>query len=87
MEWNGEPVYDWQIDGVKFTCTACGACCKGEGFAFLNEDDLQRLADHLGISTQQAAKRHCEPVLVDFDDGDQLAYLVLRKTDDNACIF
>ena len=33
-----------------FTCTVCGECCRDDQKVWLNPVDLERLADHLGVS-------------------------------------
>ena len=39
----------WFKDGLRFTCTGCGDCCSGApGFVWVSEEDIERLANHLG---------------------------------------
>lgn len=41
----------WYKDGLKFSCTGCGKCCTGpSGFVFVNEEEMQGMADSLKIS-------------------------------------
>jgi|GEM_PF-231899 len=77
---------DWKTEGVTFTCTACGACCKGEGFVYLFPDDLDRLESHLKLSRQDVVDKYTMPIEIYFDDEELFPYLVLRKNED-VCIF
>lgn len=48
-------------DGIRFSCTRTGKCCKSRGkyqYVYLCLDDRRRLAAHLGISTLKFTKRH-----------------------------
>src|SRR5438067_912299 len=39
----------WYEDGLRFTCTRCGACCTGEpGHVWVSDDDLAAIAGFLG---------------------------------------
>jgi Fe-S-cluster containining protein len=35
---------------ILFECRNCGECCKGEGYALVTHEDLQRIADFFGKS-------------------------------------
>lgn len=66
----------WYKDGLKFECTQCGACCSGEpGYVFVNDEEIQSLADHLGMDVVQFEKKFVRKVgtmksLVEYPDGD-----------------
>ena len=77
----------WRTEGLVFTCQACGACCIGDGFAYLCPDDVDRLADGLGCTRQELADGYLAPLEVRFDDGEVLPYLVLRKDAGGRCVF
>jgi Fe-S-cluster containining protein len=53
----GEPASGeapWYADGLRFFCTACGACCTGvPGYVWVEPDDVQRMAASLGISVRR----------------------------------
>ena len=42
----------WYADGLRFTCTACGDCCRnhGDGFEYVyaTRRERQAIAKHLG---------------------------------------
>ena len=77
---------DWKTEGVTFGCTACGACCKGEGFVYLFPDDIDTLMNHLNIGRQELVDTYIMPIEIYFDDEELIPYLVLRKQGDT-CVF
>jgi Fe-S-cluster containining protein len=39
----------WYHAGLRFRCTQCGHCCTGApGFVWVNDDEIQAIADHFG---------------------------------------
>ena len=49
----------WYAEGLRFECTGCGDCCGGvPGAVWLNDAELARLADALGLSEEQFTARH-----------------------------
>ncbi|HUR28237.1 MAG TPA: YkgJ family cysteine cluster protein [Planctomycetota bacterium] len=51
----------WYADGLRFSCTQCGNCCKNHGdYAFVNLSprDLQEIPRFLGISVEQFLARY-----------------------------
>jgi Fe-S-cluster containining protein len=44
----------WYHDGLHFRCTMCGKCCTGApGFVWVNDDEIQALADFLHLPVEQ----------------------------------
>ena len=43
-----------------FNCKMCGDCCYGEGGITLKTEEVERIADFLGISSRSFAARYCE---------------------------
>ncbi len=42
----------WYKNGIKFSCQGCGGCCSGEpGYVWLNQDEINAIAQELQIST------------------------------------
>ena len=41
-----------------FSCQRCGFCCQGETTVSLNKDDQQRMAQCLGLSTEEVSRRY-----------------------------
>jgi Fe-S-cluster containining protein len=53
----------WYADGLSFQCTCCGNCCTGgPGFVWMTDDEVDRLATHLGLSRAQTLKDHCRKI-------------------------
>jgi Fe-S-cluster containining protein len=46
---------------VLFRCENCGECCRGEGYALVDEADVQEIARTLGISPSEAKARFTDP--------------------------
>jgi len=46
---------------VLFRCENCGECCRGEGYALVDEADVQEIAGTLAISPSQARARFTNP--------------------------
>jgi len=63
----------WYTEGLRFACDEdCGACCTDHGkyaYIYLDGDDADRLAAHLGLAKDRFDERY-----TDVDDGD----LILR---------
>lgn len=38
----------WFAAGLTFTCTQCGNCCTGPGYVWVNDAEVQKLAEFLG---------------------------------------
>jgi Fe-S-cluster containining protein len=50
----------WYADGLKFTCTRCGECCKGPapGYVEVDEAQIARLAEHLELAPEAFSRRY-----------------------------
>jgi Fe-S-cluster containining protein len=49
----------WYRDGLRFTCTRCGACCTGEpGFVWVTAEELAAIADFLGEKLEEVEALH-----------------------------
>lgn len=49
----------WYHEGLQFECTGCGGCCTGApGFIWVTEEEIETIADHLGLSTDQFSKKY-----------------------------
>ena len=68
--------------GLRFSCTNCRYCCGVEpGFVFLSVTDVQRLAEHFGISKEAFLLTYCRTTK---ETG--FVYSLLEK-ENNDCIF
>jgi Fe-S-cluster containining protein len=53
----------WYEHGLKFTCTQCGNCCTGgPGFVWISDVEIERLAEHLQMTTAEVTKKYCRKV-------------------------
>ena len=53
----------WFQQGLRFTCSQCGACCSGDpGVVWVTDQEIRRLADFLEISVSAFAKRYLRRV-------------------------
>ncbi|MCX6677479.1 MAG: YkgJ family cysteine cluster protein [Methanothrix sp.] len=59
---------------VIFRCENCGECCRGEGYALVDEADLQEIAKAQGISPSQARARFTNP-----DPGKNAGCRILKS--------
>lgn len=69
----------WADQGLRFKCTGCGKCCTGaDGYVFLSESDLSRLAHHFEMTKEAFCKKYTRIV----DER-----LVLLDQPNSDCIF
>jgi Fe-S-cluster containining protein len=48
----------WYSEGLRFKCTECGQCCTGApGYAWVTDEEIQTIADHLKMSVKDFGKR------------------------------
>ncbi len=64
----------WYEEGLRFACTQCGACCRGEGYVWVDPRRISELAEFLGLSREELGRRYLRRVngrlaLVDGPDG------------------
>lgn len=70
----------WYEEGLHFSCTGCGACCTGSpGYVWVNEDEIQAMADFLKLSIQEFSRKFLRKI------GNRFSLVEMRKTYD--CIF
>jgi hypothetical protein len=66
----------WYADGLRFSCTRCGACCTGApGYVWVTEEEIERLAEFRGETVNQFGSRFVRRVsqrfsLVERPGGD-----------------
>lgn len=47
------------MTGVRFECQpGCTACCERQGFVYLTEEDLKRIAEYVGMTAPEFERRH-----------------------------
>lgn len=53
----------WYRDGLKFTCTRCGACCTGTpGYVWVGPVEIARIADYRGETVEEFSSRFVRQV-------------------------
>lgn len=65
---------------ARFRCRQCGACCRQVGYVHLTDDDIDKLAQHLGIPVEEFTTRYTRL-------SENRAGLALNEESDHACIF
>ncbi len=47
------------MTGVRFECQpGCTNCCEQQGFVYLTEDDLDRIAEYVGMTAREFERRY-----------------------------
>ena len=72
----------WLSEGLKFTCTACGKCCRGSRTnVWVNATEVKALASKLEMEPFKFVQQYCEDR--ETEEGELLTSL---KNKDGACI-
>jgi Fe-S-cluster containining protein len=73
----------WYRDGLSFSCTQCGNCCTGApGYVWISKVEIERLAEHLNITTDQVIEKYCRKI------GNRVSLQERRTAQGNYdCIF
>lgn len=70
----------WYREGLCFSCTGCGGCCTGgPGYVWVSEEEMQTMADFLGLSLSAFCRRYTRIV-----DG---RYSLTEMRDNYDCVF
>ncbi len=48
----------WYADGLRFECHGCGACCRGEGYVWVNRRAARRIAKTLQLTVEEFGRRY-----------------------------
>ncbi|MFZ0565570.1 MAG: YkgJ family cysteine cluster protein [Chlamydiales bacterium] len=55
--------HTWYRKGLRFQCTGCGKCCTGSpGYVWVNEKELEKIADFLQIPVKECIRRYVRRV-------------------------
>jgi uncharacterized protein len=52
----------WYADGLRFSCTRCGNCCRGPGYVWVDDEEIALLADHFEMETEAFTKVYTRKV-------------------------
>ncbi|KAL3758786.1 hypothetical protein ACHAWU_006428 [Discostella pseudostelligera] len=90
----------WYEDGLNFSCTGCGKCCKVDGDVWLAPEEVNNIMVHLGYSNNisEKTKDDNESSITNFrkkyiraevspTDGDESQSWMCLKRKEGACIF
>lgn len=80
----------WHRDGVTFTCvgTSCGDCCSGRwgrGYVWLTIDEMQAIAQHLGLPFDDFTRRYVRRVGDRFSLTERLNLDCVFYTEGKGC--
>ncbi len=76
---SSDPDAPWYRDGLAFSCTRCGACCRGgPGYVWVSLQEIEELARYRGEKPPQFSKKFVRRV------GDRLSLIEQPGGD---CIF
>lgn len=82
MTYGKEDKAFWK-DGLQFSCTSCGHCCRHEpGYVFLSPEDLAGLAKIKKMTEQVFSEKYCRTV-----DLGIVTRLSLLETPEHDCVF
>ena len=48
----------WYREGLPFTCTQCGLCCRIEGYVWMSPTEITRTAEFLGLDEEEFGARY-----------------------------
>jgi Fe-S-cluster containining protein len=61
-----------------FECRICGECCFGEGGIFVGEEEAERIAVFLGVTSSEFTSQFCE---------ERNGRLYIRTGEDGFCLY
>lgn len=72
----------WYEQGLQFSCTSCGKCCKVDGDVWLSPSEVDTIKTHLGVSADEFKSKYGR---AEISDGKET--WVCLKRQDGGCIF
>ena len=63
---------------LAFECKKCGTCCYGKGGIFVRDDEIERIADFLGIDPSSFVSRFC---------NEKYGRFSIKSGEDGYCVF
>ncbi|HUO10267.1 MAG TPA: YkgJ family cysteine cluster protein [Phycisphaerae bacterium] len=75
----------WYAEGLSFECTQCGNCCTGSpGYVWLTIDDMEKIADHLGLPFDDFTRTYVRRIAGGKGGGNRFSLLEKKNYD---CVF
>jgi Fe-S-cluster containining protein len=78
LEWFNDVIPETQFPQIAaqvlFECMNCNECCRGEGYALVDHEDLEEIARSFGLSVSEAEARFTDP-----DPEERVGYRVLKN--------
>lgn len=65
----------------EFVCWECGNCCRGEGFVAVSGEDIERIAEYLGMDALEFTQTYTKL------EKSRRGLVLKDKGEDSACIF
>ena len=83
----------WYDDGLKFSCTSCGKCCKVDGDVWLAPEEVEQIMAHLGYNDinkdtaiDSFRKKYVRAEVAPSDGSQSQSWMSLKRKE-GACIF
>ena len=76
----------WYEDGLDFSCTGCGKCCKVDGDVWLAPEEVLQITQHLGLNITEFRGNFIKAEVLPTDGNEEESWMCLKR-DEGACIF
>jgi len=76
----------WYEDGLNFSCTACGKCCKVDGDVWLAPEEVSQITQHLDLNISEFRSEYIKAEILPTDGNEGESWMCLKR-DEGACIF
>jgi len=79
----------WYDNGLSFSCTSCGKCCKVDGDVWLAPEEVDGITRHLGYDSSSSREFRNKYVRAEVvpDNGEESQAWLCLKRQEGACIF
>jgi Fe-S-cluster containining protein len=76
----------WYEDGLNFSCTGCGKCCKVNGDVWLAPEEVSKIMEHLDYTSRSQFRTDFIKAEILQDDDEDKSWMCLKRKE-GACIF
>ena len=77
----------WYENGLEFSCTGCGKCCRVDGDVWLAPEEVTSVMKHLGYNEVDEFRRKYIRGEISPEDGDHTQSWMCLKRNEGACVF